>query len=51
MTTPILLKKSLDIPKDLFTRIMDFANDTEIYKFTPAVISLLEKALDIHEAE
>lgn len=37
------------MPKDLFVRIMNFANSTEIYKFSPAALRLLEKALDEHE--
>lgn len=40
-----LLKKTLDIPEELFERIMDYAHANKLYKFTPAVIELLEKGL------
>ena len=41
-----LLKKTLDIPEDLFEQIMDFAHQEKLYKFTPAVLSLLRKGLE-----
>ena len=41
-----LLKKTLDIPEDLFEQIMDFAHREKLYKFTPAVLQLIRKGLE-----
>lgn len=41
-----LLKKTLDIPEDLFEQIMDYAHQEKLYKFTPAVIALLRRGLE-----
>jgi hypothetical protein len=41
----ITIKKSIDIPEDLFTKVMDYAHEQKKYKFTPAVLDLLRKAL------
>ena len=44
-----LLKKTLDIPEDIFEQIMDFAHQEKLYKFTPAVLALLKKGLEKEE--
>jgi hypothetical protein len=41
-----LIKKTLDIPEDIFELIMDFAHREKLYKFTPAVLMLLKKGLE-----
>jgi hypothetical protein len=41
-----LIKKTLDIPEELFEQIMDYAHKEKLYKFTPAVIALLKKGLE-----
>lgn len=42
----VAIKKSIDIPEDLYVMIMDYAHKHRKYKFTPAVIELLKKALE-----
>jgi hypothetical protein len=42
-----LVKKTLDIPEEIFEQIMDYAHKEKLYKFTPAVIALLKKGLGI----
>ena len=41
-----VVKKSIDIPEDLFESIMTYAHKEKIYKFSPAVLKLLGKALE-----
>lgn len=38
-------KKTIDIPSELFEKIMQYSHKNKIYKFSPAVIELLEVAL------
>jgi len=40
------IKKTVDIPEDLFFQIMDFAHEMKVFKFTPAVIELLKRGLN-----
>lgn len=47
MTEKKLLKKTLDVPEDIFELIMDYAHKEKLYKFTPAVIALLKKGLEV----
>jgi hypothetical protein len=39
------VKKSLDVPEDLFERVMGYSYSQKIYKFGPTVIELLDIAL------
>lgn len=41
-----ITKKTIDIPNELFEKIMQYSHEQKIYKFSPAVIQLLEKALE-----
>lgn len=40
------LKKTIDITEDLFEKIMQYAHYKKIYKFSPAVVELLNQRLD-----
>lgn len=42
-----LIKKTLDVPEDIFELIMDFAHKEKLYKFTPAVLQLIKKGLEV----
>ncbi len=42
-----LIKKTLDVPEDIFEQIMDFAHKEKLYKFTPAVLQLIKKGLEV----
>jgi len=46
-----VVKKTIDMPVELFDKIMTFAYSKKIYKFSPSVIQLLESALDAAEKE
>ena len=41
-----VLKKTLDVPEDVFELVMDYAHKEKLYKFTPAVLQLLKKGLE-----
>jgi len=51
MNKKITLKKTVDIPEDLFERIMQYAHSNKIYKFSPAVVELLTKSLNPNQEE
>ena len=38
-------KKTLDVPDELYERLMEYAWKTRKFKFTPTVIDLLNRAL------
>jgi hypothetical protein len=45
MSNKKIAKKTVDIPSDLFEKIMTYSHENKIYKFSPAVIQLIEIAL------
>jgi len=46
-----ILKKTLDVPSELFDKIMAYSHTNKIYKFSPAVIRLLESAFEKLDGE
>lgn len=45
------VKKTIDVPVELFERIMSYAYNEKTYKFGPACLELLEEAVSSWEAE
>lgn len=42
-------KKTIDVPQELYEKIMNYAHGRKIYKFTPTVIELIELGLEALE--
>ena len=42
-------KKTIDVPQDLYEKIMNYAHSRKLYKFTPTVIELIELGLEALE--